>query len=177
MQVRKIWFTAAAAVVALSCDGPGVTGVDSDVEPPRGEAERLLFSPKALVCPASNAATTSATVGPLGGLVSVGGTSISIPAGALLEPVTLSVTVPASNYLEIDVSVAGHDHFAFQLPVVVTVDYGRCNRTDILSLPISAWYFEGDPKTLLERMPSVDNKLARTVTFITGHLSGYILAN
>jgi hypothetical protein len=177
MQVRKIWFTAAATVVALSCDGPGVTGVDSNLAPPRSEAERLLFNPRALVCPASETATTSATVGPLGGLVSVGGTSISIPVGALLEPVTLSVTVPASNYMEIDISVAGADHFVFQLPVVVTVSYERCNRSNILGLPLAAWYFEGDPKTLLERMSSVDNKLARSVTFVTPHLSGYILAN
>ena len=36
---------------------------------------------------------------------------------------------------------------------------------------------QGDTKELLELMPSIDNKLTRTVTFTTGHLSGYALAN
>ena len=89
----------------------------------------------------------------------------------------MTLTVPASNYVEIDVSVQGTEHFIFELPIVVTVSYARCNSTSLGFSPISAWYFDQETGDLLEEMPSLDNKLLRTVTFTTGHLSGYILAN
>ena len=170
---------AATAVFALSCDSASVSGVPgaADLARSRPGAVQSLFDPKPLVCPTSESAATTADVGPLGGLVSAGGTSVSIPAGALLETVTLTVTVPASNYVEIDVSVAGAESFIFELPVVVTVSYDRCTRTNIDFSPISAWHFDQGTGELLQQMPSVDNKLLRTVTFTTGHLSGYILAN
>lgn len=108
---------AATAVFALSCDSASVTGVPrapADLARSGRAAEKLLFDPKLLVCPTSESAATTAQVGPLGGLVSAGGASVSIPAGALLETVTLSVTVPASNFVEIDVSVAGVESFIFE---------------------------------------------------------------
>jgi len=181
MKIRTIGkvLLAATAVFALSCDSASVSGVSSvpaDLARSGGGAQSL-FDPKPLVCPTSTSATTTAEVGPLGGLVSAGGTSVSIPAGALLETVTLSVTVPASNFVEIDVSVAGAESFIFELPVVVTVSYDRCSRNNINFSPISAWHFDQGTGELLEQMPSVDNKLTSTVTFTTGHLSGYILAN
>lgn len=180
MNIRKIGraFAAATAVVALSCESSSITGLPKNLPESGPASEKLLsFTPKPLVCPASTEATTTAEVGPLGGLVSAGGTSISIPAGALLQTVTLTVTVPASNYMEIDISVAGADHFIFESPVVVTVSYARCNRSNIDLLPLTAWHFDTETRALLERMPSVDDKLTRSVTFVTGHLSGYILAN
>jgi hypothetical protein len=168
---------AATAVVTLSCDSSKITAVES--HPQTAESASLLFfnNDKPLFCPSEASATTTAEVGPLGGLVSAGGTSISIPAGALLETVTLTVTEPASRYMEVDISVSGVDHFIFQRPVTVTVSYARCNGMRWGAPLLSAWYFEGDPDNLLEQMPSVDNRLLRRVTFITGHLSGYILAN
>ena len=87
------------------------------------------------------------------------------------------MTVPASRYLEVDISVAGHEHFIFELPVVVTMSYARCNRSNIDFRPLSAWYIDSATKEPLEQMPSIDNKLLKTLTFTTGHLSGYAVAN
>lgn len=136
-----------------------------------------LFGPRPLYCPASETQTTTSVVDALGGVLSVAGTSVLIPAGALLGPTTVTLTVPASQYMEIDVSVQGTEHFVFELPITVTVSYARC--TSLLSrlLPLAAWHWESDTRTFLELMPSVDNKLTRTVTFTTPHLSGYIIAN
>jgi hypothetical protein len=39
------------------------------------------------------------------------------------------------------------------------------------------WYIDPATGTLLENMLGVDNKLTRTITFSTGHLSGYAVAN
>jgi hypothetical protein len=166
---------AATAIVAVSCDTVAPTAVSPLAS--TGEVAKRQIGARPIKCPTTAAASTVAEVGPLGGILSVGGTSVTIPAGALLAPVTMSLTVPESRYLEIDVSVSAVEHFVFELPVVVTVSYAHCERPSLDVFPLSAWYFEGDPKTLLEQMPSVDNKVTRTVTFTTGHLSGYIVAN
>ncbi|HEU4996025.1 MAG TPA: hypothetical protein VFT29_14480 [Gemmatimonadaceae bacterium] len=134
-------------------------------------------APQLLHCPATQTVSTSALVTPLGAVLSIAGTSISIPAGALLSPTTVTVTVPASEYMEVDVTAMGASHFVFELPVVITIDYSRCGPVNLFAAPYSAWYIDSETKALLELMVSVDNKLTRTVTFTTGHLSGYALAN
>lgn len=134
-------------------------------------------SPALIQCPVNQSAFTSAVVGPLGGIINLGATSVQIPAGALLETVTVNVSEPASQFMEIDVSVAGVEHFVFELPVVVTLSYARCNRKDINQRPLSVWYIDSDTHELLEPMGGVDDKLTRTVTFVTPHFSGYAVAN
>ncbi len=171
-----------AALAGAGCNADHIT----DPAPTAGTAgtagiagtARLLATGTDLIeCPNATPTTTSALVTPLGGLVSLGGMSISVPAGAVLAPTTISITTPASQYMEVDISVPGLEHFVFELPVVVTISYARCNRADILRSPLTAWYIDSETKEPLEPMFGVDNKLARTVTFTTPHLSGYALAN
>jgi hypothetical protein len=116
-------------------------------------------------------------VGLLGGTVQIGATNISIPSGALTAPTLISVTVPASPYMEIDVSAVGFTSFLFQKPVSVTIVYSRCNRSDIDQQPLHVWHIDPVTKQLLEDMGGSDDKTARRITFTTGHLSGYAVAN
>lgn len=171
-QYRRLFVTAAAIIAtAAACTAAGITGAERN-----GSAARLAGA-SLVQCPSNTTTSATAVVGPLGGLVNVGGTSIEIPAGALLSPATVTVTVPASNYMEVDISVEGVEHFVFEQPVVVTLNYERCNRSDIDAQPLSVWYIDSESKQLLEPMGGVDNKLLRTITFTTGHLSGYAVAN
>lgn len=179
MKRNSVWrvLIASSAAIALSCDSSRVAGpIETSSEVP---SQPLLFpsAPKPISCPSNESFSTTSEVGPLGGVLSTGGMTVSIPAGALLNTVTVSLTVPASNHVEIDVSVAGTENFVFEQPIVVTVSYDRCSRSNIDLTPLSAWHFDQATGELLEQMPSVDNKLLRTVTFTTGHLSGYLLAN
>ena len=162
----------AAVLLAISCDLAVPT-------PPRTVSERsALNAPaKKLYCPTNDTQTTTAVLGPLGGVIALGGTSISVPAGALLDTVTMTVTVPASLYMEVDVSVAGVDHFLFQTPATVTVDYSRCSNVSLATPPLTAWWVDPQTDSLLEAMPSADARALSTVTFTTPHLSGFILAN
>ena len=172
-----------ALVLAGACgDGPTAPTPPSALQlgaSPDSSAQLFgLFGPRPLYCPNSATQTTTAVVDGLGGLLSVAGATVSVPAGALLGPTTITLTVPASNYMEIDVSVEGTEHFVFESPITVTVSYARCS-LGLLSrlLPLDAWHWDPETRDFLEQMPSVDNKLARTVTFTTPHLSGYIIAN
>jgi hypothetical protein len=127
-------------------------------------------------CPSTETQQTSAVIDVDGGALSLGGTRVVLPASAVLSPTTIELTIPASQYMEIEVTANGGEHFNFLRSVVVTIDYSRCGSTPTFR-PLSAWYIDSDSKDLLQRMPSDDNKLTRSVTFTTGHLSGYALAN
>jgi hypothetical protein len=161
------------ALTGAACHSDQVT----NPAPATAAARALATGANLIECPSSVTTTTSAVVTPLGGLVSLGGTSISVPAGAVLVPTLIEVTLPASRYMEVDISVPGVEHFVFELPVTITVEYSRCTRSDIALSPLTAWYIDSETKALLEAMGGVDDKVARTVTFTTPHLSGYALAN
>jgi hypothetical protein len=160
---------ALALVLASACAEPAGERL-------AGPASSALFGPKAVVCPTNTTLSETGEVGVLGGVVGVGGTSISIPAGALLDAKAFTVTVPAGNTMAVQIRASGYEHFGFELPVTVTVDYSRCSRSDLARTPLSVWYVDDATGTFLELMPSVDNKLTRTVTFTTGHLSSYVVA-
>jgi hypothetical protein len=170
---RKLVIAVTLGAVA-ACVAPGIT----DPSTRGASALRDALDLANLVeCPTSEVTSSTAVVTALGGVVSAGGTSVSIPAGALLAPTTVTVTIPASNLMEIDVSVEGVEHFTFELPVTVTLSYARCTRSDIDHAPLTVWYIDAVTKAPLEPMGGVDDKLTRTVTFTTGHLSGYALAD
>ena len=171
---RLVISALAAALAGAACNAAGITEASTS----RRAADASLLGGATLVeCPTSATSSASGLVTPLGGVVTAGGTTITVPAGAVLLPTTITVTVPASNYMEVDISVAGVEHFVFQQPVTVTLSYARCTRSDIDKTPLTAWHIDGNTKALLEAMGGVDDKVARTVTFPTGHLSGYALAN
>lgn len=168
-------FALAASALALllgsACSEP--TAPDSSA------SEFLFNNPSSvlLTCPTSSTETASGLISAaLGGTVSVGGHSVTIPAGALLSDATVSLTVPASKYVEVELEVNGSDHFLFQLPVVVSISYDRCSRSNIFRAPLTAWYIDSQSKALLEHMGGIDNKLLRTVTFTTPHFSAYAVA-
>lgn len=79
--------------------------------------------------------------------------------------------------MEVDITADGSAHFSFRSPVTVSVSYARCTRSDIDKAPLTVWYIDAATKALLQNMGGTDDKVARTVTFITDHLSGYAVAN
>lgn len=127
-------------------------------------------------CPTDLSFSAQDLVTPLGGLVSAAGSSISLPAGAVTLPTLITLTVPASQYVEIDVTANNLASFLFDQPVSITIDYSRCNRADIDREPLEVWHIDPLTKQLIEKMESVDDKENRSISFTTGHLSGYAIA-
>lgn len=135
----------------------------------------LWGTPKLIECPSTETLQTSAVIDAAGGTLSLGGTRIVLPAYAVLSPTTVELTIPASRYMEVELTANGGQHFLFERAIFVTVDYSRCG--DEADKPLSVWYIDSDTKALLQRMLSLDNKFGRSITFVTGHFSGYALAN
>lgn len=159
-----------AALAACSNESPTLERIN---------AGRLSSSsgPTLVECPTDQVFQASGEVTPLGGVVSAGGTSITVPAGAVLTPTTITVTVPASRFMEVDISANGAGRFNFEAPVTITMSYARCTRSDIDKAPLTVWHIESATKALIENMGGTDDKAARTVTFGTDHLTGYVIAN
>ena len=128
-------------------------------------------------CPSNVNRAVTGTVGLTGGSLSLDGTSIIVPAGAVLLPTELTLTLPASNYMEVRITANGAEHFDFHDVVTIRIDYSRCTRSNIDKATLSAWYFNPATGALLEDMGGTDDKVASTVTFGTDHLSAYAIAD
>jgi hypothetical protein len=156
---------AALVVAAGSCLGWPPS------EPPPPPTTTLAVCPTP---PDYQTQTASGTIGILGGTVSLGGTSVVLPLGALLSPTSIELTIPASQYMEIGVTANGGS-FNFLKAISITIDYSRCS-SDIQQKQLSVWHIDPSTHELLENMGGVDNKLTHQITFTTLHLSGYALA-
>jgi hypothetical protein len=77
--------------------------------------------------------------------------------------------------VEVDVKAAGLEHFEFLQPVVMSLSYARCTRTDIDRESLRIYYVDSQTREILEDKGGVDNKLTRTVTTVTDHFSGYLI--
>jgi hypothetical protein len=131
---------------------------------------------KLLACPTNQAQMTSSSIGLAGGVLSLAGTSVTIPLGALSAVTTVELSIPAGPYMEADLTVNGGQHITFLQPVVVTVDYSRCNRNDTQFRTLTVWNIDPATKALLEDMGGVDNKVTQSITFLTPHFSGFAVA-
>ena len=169
--LKAISLTVAALAFGVSCGEQRATA-------PQAAASRSDEStPSLLECPTNQTLTTTTLVGLLGGTVQLGATSVTIPSGALTAPTLIQLTIPASRYMEIDVSAVGFASFVFQQPVTVTIDYSRCTRSNIDQETLQVWHIDTTTKQLLENMGGTDDKTSQSITFTTGHLSGYAVAN
>jgi len=100
---------------------------------------------------------------------------VTIPLGVLSAGSEVELSIPAGQYMEVDLSVNGGS-FIFPQPVVVTIDYSRCNRFATLFRLRSVWNIDENTKALLQNMGGIDNKLAQSITFTTLHFSGFAIA-
>ena len=157
-------FLTLGAVGLVSCDTP-------TVPPSQDPTEVSLVS-----CPTTVTRTTQAVIGPLGGTVSLDGTIIGIPSGALSAPTLITLTIPASEYMEIDIRANDLLSFVFNKPIGVRLDYSRCENPVLPSARLSVWHIDTETKALLENMGGTDNKAGEYIDFSTGHLSNYAIA-
>ena len=158
-----------AALVAAACAEPAA---------PERRAPALSTSSSQTLLACENAVerSASAVITPLGGTVAVQGVTVDVPAGAVLGPTEITVRVPAGRFLLADIDATGFEHFRFEAPITVSMDYAGCPPGQIGQNALSVWYV-GDDGTMLERMPTLDDRSRKRVTFLTGHLSGYAIAN
>jgi hypothetical protein len=116
-------------------------------------------------------------VGRDGGTATFGGTRLVVPAGAVPVSTVFEIVLPASEVVQVEVHALGVEHYVFERPITIAVSYARCNADPIpLDAVAEGVYIAREPYTVLENMGGVVDRTERTVTFTTGHLSGYAVA-
>jgi hypothetical protein len=115
-------------------------------------------------------------VGPLGGLLSLDGHSISVPPLALDRLVFITLRTPSTRFIEVEARVNGQDHFQFAQPITVTLDYSRCRSWELGPEPVTVWQIDPETKAFIRDMGGVDDRANKRISFTTDHFSGYAVA-
>lgn len=160
---------ALAAMVGLSCGDP------SRPPAPRPQTDLtgpLRWATGLLQCSPLPDASDTQTIGPEGGTLHVGAHTLSIPAGALDAPVTITAVAPSDNVNRIHFEPEG---LAFQQSASLTMDYANCDLTGTIPLPKRIVYTTAELE-ILEYLRSIDNPPSHTVTGRLDHFSDYAVA-
>jgi hypothetical protein len=171
-QLALSFLCGALAITLANCSADALTSAGAA---PKFSMSRVGGRHDLLSCPGGNdGAVARATIGPEGGRLSLGGFSMDVPQGAVLDTTTFVMRVPQAKVLKVMIRAREAQHYVFAKPVTITLDYSRCQ-----SLPSAptAWYVDEGTNALLEQMPGVNDVHGTSFTLQTGHLSGYALAN
>ncbi|HEX6938225.1 MAG TPA: hypothetical protein VF158_02345 [Longimicrobiales bacterium] len=164
-----------AAIVGLAaCGEPSAFEVEEEFEPSFSVADEASGL---VVCPVGETRSASAIIGRRGGTVELDGHRVTLPRGAVDRPTMITLTAPASQYLEIDLTANGQEHFEFNVPVTVTISYARCHQRHLRRELLDAWEIDPDTKAMVESMPSRDKKGRQAVVFKTRHFSTFAIAD
>jgi hypothetical protein len=124
-----------------------------------------------LRCSPLPAATTTQTIGPEGGTLVVGPHSLTVPEGALPEPVTITATAPSDTVNTVQFAPEG---LTFARTATLRMSYANCG---LLGLNVPRRIaFTDDELAILYYLVSIDHFLARTVTGRLEHFSHYAIA-
>ena len=175
-------FSLLLVAAAVAGCGEGIT------EPARSTfAQRRLLrgaelaGVQMLQCPSANTDTEMDALGIVnwwGGSVDGDVAVVQVPIAAVDESTGITVSEPASSYMEVEFHADGQEHFEFDRPITVSIDYSRCPATAIAShAALRVIYIDAVTKEPLEDMGGVVDSVARTITFQTGHFSSYAVAD
>lgn len=176
--VRVVAVLIAVLLVAPSCGEPpsspvpAVPAVAPLPAPEAGLIGSLLKPTGLLQCSDLPYASSTRTIGPLGGRISAGPHTFVVPAGALSSPVTITMTAPTG--LGVNAVTFQPEGLRFNRPAALTMSYANCNLFGLL-LPKRIAYTD-DNLNILYYLLSIDNLLAKKVTGKVNHFSDYVLA-
>ncbi len=111
------------------------------------------------------------TIGPEGGTLQVGTSTLSVPAGALDSAVSITAVTPSDTVNHIHFEPQG---LTFLQPASLTMSYANCNT--MLSSDPRRIAYTTEALQILEYVPSVDDVTTQAVTGQLQHFSDYAIA-
>jgi hypothetical protein len=134
-----------------------------------GLVPTLLSSVNLLTCRPLPYASSVATVGPNGGTIRVGQTSLVIPQGALASRVTIKAEQISGSTNSVRFSPEG---LRFARSAQLTMSYGNC----LVTLPTKRIVYTNESLRVLELLKSLDLRLRSNVSAPIDHFSRYAVA-
>jgi hypothetical protein len=167
-----------SALVLVATTLSSCSTVDAPTAPAPGPEASSLQLPVVggllnglLACDRQPYARTVQVVGPLGGTIQVGKHRLTIPMGALSQPVTITAEAPSDLVASVRFSPEG---LRFGRPATVTLDYSSCPLGRLRLLKRVAYTTER--LEILSYLLSRDNLLLMRVSGELEHFSRYAVA-
>jgi hypothetical protein len=176
MKATRLVVVALCLSLALACgDHTPTAAPPPQAAPPVPEASLIggLLGPTGLLkCSNLPYAQSTATIGPLGGSISAGPHTLTVPPGALTAPVSITMTAPTG--LGVNAVKFQPEGLQFTAPAVLSMSYSNCSLLGNL-LPKRIAYTD-DNLNILSYLLSLDNLLSKRVTGTVNHFSDYVVA-
>lgn len=125
--------------------------------------------PVPLACTGQGQFRVTQTIGTKGGVLSLGQSALTIPAGALAHPETITATATAGpTGVQLDFVPHG---LQFAKAVELRIDYTGCDAT--VGTPVNVYYTNATGG-IAQVLPSAQAPARQQVRALTDHFSGYI---
>ncbi|MFN2567643.1 MAG: hypothetical protein ABR499_21825 [Gemmatimonadaceae bacterium] len=121
-------------------------------------------------CSTPSFGSVTQSVGPAGGVVTVGPHSLVVPPGALDRTVAITASTKAADHVGVDFQPEG---LRFNYPAVLRLSYAHCDRAPVLPKVV----YVDDLLSILELLPTLNDPDNDRVTTRLRHFSGYALAD
>ncbi|HEY7636684.1 MAG TPA: hypothetical protein VH763_14135 [Gemmatimonadales bacterium] len=158
----------AVLAAAVGCSSEGPTAPPTEV--PEAAILDLFRNLHLLSCSTQPYAVTTRTVGPQGGIITVGTHHLVIPADALKSQITIRAEQVPGSTNSVRFSPEG---LTFQKPATLTLSYSNCS---LLLSVLKKVVYTDERLRILELLPSLDLRFNRTVTGSIRHFSRYAVA-
>ncbi len=178
---HKLAFIIAAAALALAVGcrdasaptavaRPAVAAVNRAASHGANQRDDVAGTPQLLACDTHDSASASATLGPAGGTIQVGGDRLVVPGGALTTSTLITATIPADTLADIHFAPHG---LHFNKPVILVLSTTGCN---VGSASPSYVVYLDNSGNVLETLDATFNGGSHTVTTRIHHFSSYAIA-
>jgi len=172
MKARRLIAPVLLLVAALACTDRTPTSVPAAPAPEASLIGALLGPTGLLKCSSLPYASSTQTIGPLGGTISAGPHTLVVPPGALTAPTTITMTVPTG--LGVNAVKFQPEGLRFLTPAALTMSYANCSLLGKL-LPTRIAYTDAH-LNIISYLLSLDNLLSKYVTGKVNHFSDYVIA-
>jgi hypothetical protein len=168
--VLRSAFAIVACGAAIACadnsapTAPGATSAPA-VNFARGKDPKKQ---QVAVCKQQKEAWATAQIGSRGGRVSVGGTTLTVPPGALRTTIAITAHVLPTTSARIQFLPEG---LQFAVPATLSIPYAKCE-TPLFGVGVV--YVQADTVTEVE--PSTNHPVLKFVTAQISHFSSYAVA-
>ena len=169
MKATRLIGVALGLSLALACTDHAPTAAPQ--APQADLIGSLLGATGLLKCSDLPFAQATATIGPAGGSISAGPHTLTIPAGALKEPTTITMTVPTGR--GVNAVEFAPEGLQFSRPATLSMGYANCSLLGKL-VPKRIAY-TSDDLDILYFVLSLDNIFAKRVTGQVNHFSDYVV--
>src|SRR5262249_4409018 len=155
--------------LAPSGNGPQAALIPTVIGTVGSVGSSVLTSVDLLTCTSLPYTKSSATIGPEGGTLRVGTSTLVVPRGALAKSVTITGEQISGKANSVRFSPEG---LRFSRPAALTMSYANC----LLIAPAKQIVYTSEALKVLEVLKSLDLRLSRTVSSPIDHFSRYAIA-